>query len=42
MNKTILMVEDEEDLLELVEYNLTKAGFDVIGCLDTKKYSSNT
>lgn len=36
MNKTILMVEDEEDLLELVEYNLTKAGFDIIGCLDTK------
>lgn len=36
MNKTILMVEDEEDLLELVEYNLSKVGYEVIGCLDTK------
>lgn len=36
MSKTILMVEDEEDLLELVEYNLTKSGYEVIGCLDTK------
>ncbi|QOG12361.1 response regulator transcription factor [Arcobacter sp. FWKO B] len=36
MSKTILMVEDEEDILELVEYTLSKIGYEVIGCLDTK------
>ena len=29
MNKHILVVDDEEDILELVEYNLRKAGFEV-------------
>lgn len=32
---TILMVDDETDMLELVEYALSKAGFDTIGCLNT-------
>ncbi len=36
MNAKIVIVEDEEDLLELLEYNLTKAGFEVIGFLNTK------
>jgi len=35
MNETILIVEDEEDLLDLMEYNLTKEGYDVITCVDT-------
>ena len=34
---TILIVEDEEDILELVEYHLQKEGFDVIGVKDTSK-----
>lgn len=36
MNSKIVIVEDEEDLLELIEYNLSKEGFDIIGFLDTK------
>ncbi|PAF51388.1 DNA-binding response regulator [Helicobacter sp. 13S00401-1] len=32
----ILCVDDELDLLELLEYNLKKAGFQVAICLDTK------
>jgi DNA-binding response OmpR family regulator len=32
----IVIVEDEEDLLELLEYNLQKAGFETIGFLNTK------
>jgi len=32
----IVVVEDEEDLLELLEYNLEKAGYEVIGFLNTK------
>jgi len=32
---TILIVDDEADMLDLVEYTLNKAGFDVIGCLNT-------
>lgn len=36
MNAKIVIVEDEEDLLELLEYNLSKEGFDTIGFLDTK------
>ncbi len=35
MNKTILIVEDEEDILDLMEYTLTKDGYDVITCIDT-------
>ena len=33
--KTILVVEDEQDILDLIEYTLTKEGYDVICCLDT-------
>lgn len=29
-NKTILVVDDEKDLLDLIEYNLKKEGFDVL------------
>lgn len=32
----IVIIEDEEDLLELVEYNLQKAGFETIGFLSVK------
>ena len=35
MNETIMIIEDEEDLLDLMEYNLTKEGYDVITCVDT-------
>ncbi len=34
---TILIVEDEEDILDLVEYHLQKEGYDVIGVKDTSK-----
>ena len=33
--QTILIVEDEEDILDLMEYTLTKEGYDVITCIDT-------
>ena len=36
MSAKIVIVEDEEDLLELIEYNLSKDGFDTIGFLNTK------
>ncbi|MEA2111844.1 MAG: response regulator transcription factor [Campylobacterota bacterium] len=36
MNALIVIVEDEEDILELIEYNLEKEGFDTIGFLNTK------
>lgn len=32
---TILVVEDEEDILELIEYTLNKDNYEVIGCVDT-------
>lgn len=32
----IIIVEDEEDLLELIEYNLQKEGFDTLGFLTAK------
>jgi len=35
MQKTVLVVEDEQDILDLIEYTLTSDGYDVIGCLDT-------
>jgi len=35
MQKTILVVEDEQDILDLIEYTLTKDGYDVICCSDT-------
>jgi len=33
----ILIIEDEEDILELEEYHLQKAGYEVTGFLSTKK-----
>jgi DNA-binding response OmpR family regulator len=36
MSAKIVVVEDEEDLLELLEYSLDKEGFEVIGFLNTK------
>lgn len=36
MKDLILAIEDEEDLLELLEYRLNNEGFEVIGCLNTK------
>ncbi len=33
---TVVIIEDEEDLLELLEYNLQKAGFETVGFLSTK------
>ncbi len=35
-NALIVIVDDEEDILELIEYNLQKEGFDTIGFLNTK------
>jgi len=32
---TIMIVEDSEDILDLMEYTLTKEGYDVITCIDT-------
>ncbi|WP_294961927.1 response regulator transcription factor [Sulfurimonas sp.] len=39
MSAKIVIVEDEEDLLELLEYTLEKEGFEVIGFLNTKTVS---
>ncbi|PAF42047.1 response regulator transcription factor [Helicobacter sp. 11S03491-1] len=36
MKDLILIIEDEEDLLELLEYRLETEGFEVIGCLGSK------
>lgn len=33
---TIVIVEDEEDILELLEYNLQKEGYETIGFINTK------
>jgi DNA-binding response OmpR family regulator len=35
--QTIVVVEDERDILDLVEYTLEKEGFDVVGFVDTSK-----
>ena len=35
MKNTILIVEDEEDLLDLMDYTLSKEGYDIIPCIDT-------
>lgn len=35
MNKTILIVDDEEDILDLMDYTLSSEGYDVITCIDT-------
>jgi len=34
--QTILIIEDEEDLLELLEYHLQKEGYETLGFLNTK------
>ncbi|RAX51930.1 hypothetical protein CCY99_08240 [Helicobacter sp. 16-1353] len=36
MKDLILIIDDEIDLLDLLEIRLSNAGFDVIGCLNTK------
>ena len=36
-NKLILIVEDEEDILELLEYTLQKEGYDTIGFLSANE-----
>ena len=36
MKHTILIIEDEADLLELLEYNLQKVGYETLGFLSTK------
>ena len=36
MKALIVIVEDDADILELLEYSLTKVGFEVIGFLNTK------
>lgn len=36
MDALILIVEDEQDILELMEYHLAKEGFETIGFLNTK------
>jgi len=35
MNKTILIVDDEEDILDLIDYTLESEGYDTITCIDT-------
>ncbi len=36
MNETIVVIDDEQDLLELIEFNLQKEGYDVVSFLSTK------
>ncbi len=36
MAQTVLIVDDEENILDLLEYTLAKAGYEVIACKDTK------
>lgn len=40
-NKLILIVEDEEDILELLEYNLQKEGYETAGFLNIDKNVRN-
>ena len=40
MEALIVIIEDEEDILELIEYNLSKEGFETIGYLNTKNVDS--
>lgn len=37
MEALILIVEDEEDILELIEFNLSREGYETIGFLNTKR-----
>lgn len=36
MQEQIVIVDDDNDILELLEYNLSNAGYDVMGFVDTK------
>ena len=36
MREQILIVDDDNDILELLEYNISAAGYDVLGFLNTK------
>ncbi len=40
MQNTVLVVEDEQDILDLIEYTLSCEGYDVICCLDTVNVQS--
>lgn len=40
MKEQILVVDDDNDILELLEYNLSAAGYDVLGFLSTKHVRS--
>jgi len=40
MKEQILIVDDDNDILELLEYNLSAAGYDVLGFLSTKHVRS--
>lgn len=40
MKQQILIVDDDNDILELLEYNLHNAGYDVLGFLSTKHVRS--
>ncbi|MCZ6110674.1 response regulator transcription factor [Campylobacter ureolyticus] len=37
MESLIVVIDDEEDMLDLLEYNLTKVGYEVLGFLNTSK-----
>lgn len=37
MSALILIVEDEEDILELMEFNLSREGYETMGFLNTKR-----
>ena len=39
MKKSILIVDDDKDILELLEFTLSNIGFDVLGFLNTKNVS---
>jgi len=39
MKKNILIVDDDKDILELLEYTLSNVGYEVIGFLNTKNVS---
>ena len=40
MKEQILVIDDDNDILELLEYNLSAAGYDVLGFLSTKNVRS--
>ncbi|ASM38271.1 MAG: response regulator transcription factor [Campylobacter sputorum] len=37
MKQLIAVIDDEEDIIDLLEYNLKKAGYEVVGFLNTTK-----